>query len=1129
MIVQPEAEEKPEDNYLYVMVDLSNESDAAWLTSADDRVWLERPYDDTDHLQEKIDVAHVYFTQTKADIADTKLVVGLRQAVSKYVQNFTVNATGSDAIWAELQTAENFDYVKSQQIGKASAADFSGLYQLTSLVNKLTINFTPLESMFGPPSIIKLTAPKGATRLATLPVDKHDNTNLFVAAEGALYLFTPDGQKNFGEAIPIIKNEIFTDTVNFYAHQSSLGTVIYGLNKAGQVFYSRCSAGEEANPDSWAYPMPILTDIKQMGSFLNLENGSSVIFAQTQDAPASDPTSAGNQLIHMTQDPVTTIWNQQNILLPSSNPNSVVEYTSYTTHIQLSDENNLPLVESIVLLTTTSPCNVYINDSYRVLSADTETKIRSDLAGKINIVQQTQDLNVVCYHFEMEEGGAAVDENPMSKLIDRMATVPTGGALGKVTITDEQGVSRPLIPDTVTDQEKDITALSLQNLVLIAQAMPQDGSLKTPDLPTGRSLFVGDVMASAEAAWGVSYEGNTPQFYQGDAAVKKLFLQDRQATFGDQNSHGLQSGDALDYIETTAGDLFNWLKIAYQDVKEFFTIIVEGINYFCIRLAEGLFTFVINCISDVVNTVEFIFSKVSVYMERLVEWLGFIFEWKDMLLTQKAIKNIIKQHVYHVTDPKLIDSYKEEMKLLFQNATKYIDEWAGIGPIEGSVVEATKAEPPSEEQNSPQVNWSTSQFQSNVQNSVSKVTVTPGTSPELETMLLKLMQLIEQEGAIFEKALQVIQDQIIGQLTTLSIGELLKRILAVLADILIESIENILEITIDVIAIIIKGVIEILDTPINVPVISWAYKKITGSESSLLDVVCLVAAIPVTILYKIATGQAPFPEEDPFTLEVINAPNWQELQQLYNDSAKVPKKFTVLDSQESNVAALGQQDLRSQANMSHRDNLEMILHLLAGVSTICFMVLSAKKKVMDDAMWPPDIKRPVYICHGIFFYCTTSPNLLNLLTLTPDKSIKIAGKVIYGITCCQKLADIFTYQNSELAKLWKEISKVSDCILGVAGMIPTILIMTDKVEEDDFDAHDVIAYLGAFSWNLNRIATPFTKVDPHVLVFKFGAQGIYGIMQFLLFFVHLVETDEQSKAITDKRRRKRHNFSFKRL
>lgn len=72
-------------------------------------------------------------------------------------------------------------------------------------------------------------------------------------------------------------------------------------------------------------------------------------------------------------------------------------------------------------------------------------------------------------------------------------------------------------------------------------------------------------------------------------------------------------------------------------------------------------------------------------------------------------------------------------------------------------------------------------------------------------------------------------------------------------------------------------------TPIHIPVISDILSEIGIPEFSFLDVACWVAAVPVTLGYKIAHNTAPFPDNDE-TSFLINAINFQSVVSAFSGS-----------------------------------------------------------------------------------------------------------------------------------------------------------------------------------------------------------------------------------------------------
>ncbi|MCC6585598.1 MAG: hypothetical protein IT168_02665 [Bryobacterales bacterium] len=54
-----------------------------------------------------------------------------------------------------------------------------------------------------------------------------------------------------------------------------------------------------------------------------------------------------------------------------------------------------------------------------------------------------------------------------------------------------------------------------------------------------------------------------------------------------------------------------------------------------------------------------------------------------------------------------------------------------------------------------------------------------------------------------------------------------------------------------------NGFSSALQTPTDIPFLSWLFGKVSGGEPlTLLNLITLIAAVPVTIIYKIVEGSA---------------------------------------------------------------------------------------------------------------------------------------------------------------------------------------------------------------------------------------------------------------------------------
>jgi hypothetical protein len=172
--------------------------------------------------------------------------------------------------------------------------------------------------------------------------------------------------------------------------------------------------------------LPLLPAAEQFAFFLNLSAGSNVLFAST----------SGTELIRLSQDPVTAGWSQRSILLPATAPGDVVEQDTYTTHVQVTDDNQVPVPNAALSVTATSPVSVYLNDMYYQLSPAVGVQVSADATGVLTVVQETATVVGACFQMTVT-GPQAVTAavNPMSKAQAILAGVKSGDDLAAVQVT----------------------------------------------------------------------------------------------------------------------------------------------------------------------------------------------------------------------------------------------------------------------------------------------------------------------------------------------------------------------------------------------------------------------------------------------------------------------------------------------------------------------------------------------------------------------------------------------------------------------------------------------------------------------------------------------------------------------
>ena len=101
-------------------------------------------------------------------------------------------------------------------------------------------------------------------------------------------------------------------------------------------------------------------------------------------------------------------------------------------------------------------------------------------------------------------------------------------------------------------------------------------------------------------------------------------------------------------------------------------------------------------------------------------------------------------------------------------------------------------------------------------------------------------------------------DDIYKGIGTLNIADMFEKLAIVIAEAALQTIENGTVSMLRLVEVGLRAFRRILDAPWHIPVLSALYKDLTGSTLTLLDAVCLIAAIPGTLLYRIAAGETPF-------------------------------------------------------------------------------------------------------------------------------------------------------------------------------------------------------------------------------------------------------------------------------
>ncbi|KAK1980408.1 hypothetical protein LZ30DRAFT_689963 [Colletotrichum cereale] len=308
--------------------------------------------------------------------------------------------------------------------------------------------------------------------------------------------------------------------------------------------------------------------------------------------------------------------------------------------------------------------------------------------------------------------------------------------------------------------------------------------------------------------------------------------------------------------------------------------------------------------SNSASAMSAIAKNLGITFESLRSFLGFMFNWGDIVRTHKVFKNILTKYVLHTASR--ITGFRDFTSSVLDSLEGQLDAWAGIMPESesgkslGSMADKSSTENPALAD--PQTHYLQDKLKAGI-SSAEATTLLQDTSDDDDEqsdwrkVLGDLQTLAALETETLKKTIDKIKTEIIDKLDSdadVAVGELV-----------LSTAKNIAVATLDIVKDLTTAVLNALDEHIKIPVISRLYRDISGgSELSIMDLSCLVAAVPATLLLKAVTGRIPFPEGDYTTTQLVEAPDFATIRGIMSSDATKLKDFTIL-SQFISMTGLG--------------------------------------------------------------------------------------------------------------------------------------------------------------------------------------------------------------------------------
>jgi outer membrane protein assembly factor BamB len=599
--------------------------------------------------------------------------------------------------------------------------------------------------------------------------------------------------------------------------------------------------------------------------------------------------------------------------VPATEGGQPQQVPSYQTHITLYDDHNNIRPNEAVKIWSVTPATLLADNQTFQIGPTTPAAFQSDATGRVALsVPASTDIQpgvgsglstpALLLWASFMDLNERILVYPDQRLHAKLQAI-SGADLQNAASYNSSDPTQPgpaLLPAGFQGSQ------GLSNANALASAINNSISLQAP--ATTVSSPAGDVpttyLAFPQTMLGVQYCATPPNPARAPAQGQypnwtlTMPAAGGSATFTPHASAGeavsrAASSRAINGLGP-AGNIFT-------DIRDFIENVINGIE----QVVETVWQYAENAVTAAINTVENTYNLVIQTIEdaahvvlgilttvvgdivdaveKIIEALSWLFDWDDILATHTQIRTIINNAFGETTQ--LISNLESQTNTFFDGLKSTItsDFQSLISQITGTLGQSTQNyNDPNQlysqgsDNYTVQGNWLYHKSMTGALGPNGSVSV-GGSSLQLAPQAAQesLAQAMEQFlEAVAADALQVAEN--LGELVLSAVNELITVISdpnqvsgASLAT-LLGNLENLLlslvqlaEDATDAFFTLVQLVVGLVQTALNatidIPLVSDLYSWITGGDSlTILDLFCLIVAVPTTVVYKVITGQAPF-------------------------------------------------------------------------------------------------------------------------------------------------------------------------------------------------------------------------------------------------------------------------------
>ena len=544
--------------------------------------------------------------------------------------------------------------------------------------------------------------------------------------------------------------------------------------------------------------------------------------------------AAGN-IVHNYMESVTMTWVETPVSLPLST--DIVDTQVCMTEMSIdtgSGENPTDFPEFSI--TASKPCFAKINGKGVFLNRFTAKKIKPNFSGYIQIAQSMDSMSLARIKVEstLLEHSLEIDGN---SLVQKKLKTTTASSLRSAVATDAYGQNS--VPVTTEEDEGKLSNAAEQLSWLSSAAQAGGFKRVKPSKPTSSSFM--RVKGNA-VDQGVVFSMPDGVFNNLDKREVAKFLTKKPSDGTKKEAKGSMSGLSWFMKQIESG---------VMTVIDFFVEITDDILHFFVDVGGKILRFVVDTVEDLMPWMGVVWKWIKAGLKQVLKWIGDVIGIGGILDTTRALKKITNDGIKYFIDTLLV-SLEDRVDDQFESLKKAVRAF-NSKELLGDAYDTTQrdVEKDSNGTSALMKNQKVTHYTNHLQNGSfhSSTFADPGNNGPTNI----------DDTDVDNVEWTDLLDKIMNLATSSSVGQML------------DSIQNILEVIIDLAQSAIDGMFDVvrksihhlqtfLNSPASIPLIGPIIEALTGEKISVMDFVCFLIAAPATWIWKLTNdGKAPFP------------------------------------------------------------------------------------------------------------------------------------------------------------------------------------------------------------------------------------------------------------------------------